>query len=67
MNALTVGKRVRTETYIDRQAVSISSAAVELAKQELGTLNDKTVLSIHHNFLVHAIYGKIYPKFIKIP
>ena len=44
MNALTVGKRVRTETYIDRQAVSISSAAVELAKQELGTLNDKTVL-----------------------
>ena len=37
MNALTVGKRVRTETYIDRQAVSISSAAVELAKQELGT------------------------------
>lgn len=44
MNALTVGKRVRTETYIDRQAVSISSAAVELAKQELGVLNDKTVL-----------------------
>lgn len=44
MNALTVGKRVRTETYIDRQAVSISSAAVELAKQELGTLTDKTVL-----------------------
>lgn len=44
MNALTVGKRVRTETYIDRQAVSISSAAVELAKQELGDLDDKTVL-----------------------
>ncbi len=44
MNALTVGKRVRTETYIDRQAVSISSAAVELAKQELGSLEDKTVL-----------------------
>ena len=33
MSALTLGKRVRTETYIDRQAVSISSAAVELAKQ----------------------------------
>lgn len=44
MSALTLGKRVRTETYIDRQAVSVSSAAVELAKQELGTLDDKTVL-----------------------
>lgn len=44
MNALSLGKRVRTETHIDRQAVSISSAAVELAKQELGTLQDKTVL-----------------------
>ncbi len=46
MSALTLGKRVRTETYIDRQAVSISSAAVELAKQELGTLEGKTVLII---------------------
>lgn len=46
MSALTLGKRVRTETYIDRQAVSISSAAVELAKQELGTLDGKTVLII---------------------
>ena len=46
MSALTLGKRVRTETYIDRQAVSVSSAAVELAKQELGTLDDKTVLII---------------------
>ena len=46
MSALTLGKRVRTETYIDRQAVSVSSAAVELAKQELGTLEDKVVLII---------------------
>lgn len=46
MSALTLGKRVRTETYIDRQAVSISSAAVELAKQKLGTLEDKTVLIV---------------------
>lgn len=46
MSALTLGKRVRTETYIDRQAVSVSSAAVELAKQELGTLQDKVVLII---------------------
>ena len=46
MSALTLGKRVRTETYIDRQAVSVSSAAVELARQELGTLDGKTVLIV---------------------
>lgn len=33
LRAITVGKRVRTETEIDRNAVSISYAAVELAKQ----------------------------------
>lgn len=44
MNALTVGKRVRTETQIDRQAVSISSAAVEMAQSFFGDLSDKTVL-----------------------
>jgi len=37
--AITVGKRVRTETGIDRNAVSISYAAVELAKRQLGSLN----------------------------
>lgn len=44
MTALSLGKRVRTETFIDRQAVSVSSAAVELAKQQLSTLENKTVL-----------------------
>ena len=44
MTALSVGKRVRTETYIDRQPVSISSTAVELAKNELGSLEGKSVL-----------------------
>ncbi|MDD4334244.1 MAG: glutamyl-tRNA reductase [Desulfotomaculaceae bacterium] len=44
--ALTVGKRVRTETGIDRNAVSISYAAVELAKQYLGDLNKHRVLVI---------------------
>jgi len=44
--ALTVGKRVRTETGIDRNAVSISYAAVELAKQYLGDLNKHQVLII---------------------
>jgi glutamyl-tRNA reductase len=42
--ALTVSKRVRTETAIGNAAVSIPYAAVELARQTLGTLNDKKVL-----------------------
>lgn len=44
MNALTVGKRVRTETQIDRHTLSVSVAAVELTKKTLGSLEDKTVL-----------------------
>lgn len=44
--AITVGKRVRTETGIDRNAVSISYAAVELAKQEFGSLEGNKTLII---------------------
>ncbi|NLK52931.1 MAG: glutamyl-tRNA reductase [Syntrophomonadaceae bacterium] len=44
--AISVGKRVRTETAIDRHAVSISYAAVELARQILGQLERHTVLVI---------------------
>lgn len=44
--ALTVGKRVRTETGIDRNAVSISYAAVELARQTIGDLTGRSVLVI---------------------
>lgn len=36
--AITVGKRVRTETEIGTGAMSVSSAGVELALQEQGTL-----------------------------
>jgi glutamyl-tRNA reductase len=42
--ALTVSKRVRTETAIGNAAVSIPYAAVELARQTLGTLENKKVL-----------------------
>ena len=42
--AISVGKRVRTETRIAYSAVSISYAAVELAKQVLGNLNQSNVL-----------------------
>jgi len=43
-NALTVGKRVRTETQIDQHPVSISYTAVELAKRKFGTLEGTSIL-----------------------
>jgi len=42
--ALTVSNRVRTETAIGNAAVSIPYAAVELASQIFGSLQDKKVL-----------------------
>jgi glutamyl-tRNA reductase len=42
--AFAVAKRVRTETRIGEQAVSVSSAAVELAKKIFQDLSAKTVL-----------------------
>ncbi len=42
--ALTVSKRVRSETAIGNAAVSIPYAAVELTRQILGTLKDKKVV-----------------------
>ena len=44
--AINVGKRARTETNINKGAVSIGSAAVELAEQVLGTLEGKNVLLV---------------------
>jgi glutamyl-tRNA reductase len=44
--AITVGKKVRTDTQIDRNAVSISYAAVELAKQLFGGLEGKSILVV---------------------
>ena len=44
--AISVGKRVRTETNIASGAVSISYAAVELAKKIFQSLEDKTVAII---------------------
>jgi glutamyl-tRNA reductase len=46
MKAINVGKRVRTETKINKGSVSISSAAVDLASSELGDLKSKKVLVI---------------------
>ncbi len=44
--AFSVAKRVKTETGIARSAVSISYAAVELAKKIFDDLTDKTVMLI---------------------
>jgi len=44
--AFSVAKRVRTETEIASNAVSVSFAAVELARKIFETLEDKTVLLI---------------------
>jgi glutamyl-tRNA reductase len=46
MKALFVAKRIRTETRVASSAVSVSYAAVELAKKILGSLRDKTVMLI---------------------
>ena len=42
--AITTGKRVRTETRIAFNAVSVSYAAVELARDILGTLENSSAL-----------------------
>jgi glutamyl-tRNA reductase len=42
--AVNVGRRVRNKTGIGRGAVSVGSAAVELAENLLGSLNEKKIL-----------------------
>jgi len=44
--AISVGKRVRTQTGIAENAVSVSYAAVELAKKIFQNLSEKTVLLV---------------------
>jgi glutamyl-tRNA reductase len=44
--AFSVAKRVRTETEIGQSTVSVSHAAVELARDIFGSLNKKTVLIV---------------------
>ncbi len=44
--AISVGKRARTETAISQKAVSVSYAAVELAKKIFGDLGSRQVLLI---------------------
>jgi glutamyl-tRNA reductase len=44
--AFSVAKRVRTETEIGANAVSVSYAAVELAREIFGTLSDKKIMIV---------------------
>ncbi len=44
--AIRAGRRARSETQIGHYAVSVSSAAVALARQTVGELQDKTVLVV---------------------
>ncbi len=44
--SISVGKKVRTETGVNKGCVSVGSAAVELAEAKLGSLQGKNVLVI---------------------
>jgi len=44
--AFNTAKKIRTETFIGKGAVSVSSAAVKLAEKILGRLDDKKVLIV---------------------
>ncbi len=44
--ALNCGKRVRSDTSMGRRAVSVSSASVELGRELLGKLSERSVLII---------------------
>lgn len=46
MKAVNTGRRIRTETKINEGSVSVSSAAVDLAVKELGSLRSVTALVI---------------------
>jgi len=45
-NALIVGKRVRTETALNKGAVSVGYAAIELAERNIGSLRGKSIAII---------------------
>jgi glutamyl-tRNA reductase len=44
--AIFVGKKVRSETRVNKGCVSVGTAAVELAEEKFGTLKDKNILVV---------------------
>ena len=53
--AINVGKKVRTETRLNKGAVSVGSAAVDLAERVVGPLEGKTILVIGAGEMVTQI------------
>lgn len=53
-SAMKVGKRIRTETSIGREAVSVASVAVDAMLAEAGDLREKTVLFIGTGEMIGA-------------
>jgi len=63
--ALKVGRRVRSETEIGKGAVSISTAAIELAKKVIGSLEGKSVLIIGAGKVGEITLRNLYERKIK--
>lgn len=63
--AIRIGKKVRTQTQIGKGTVSISSAAIVLAKKALGTLKDKKVLIIGAGKIAELAVRDLYSQGIK--
>lgn len=64
--AIQVGKRVRSETGINKGSVSIGSAAVELAEKNLGGLDEKTVMVIGAGEMGTLVAKALANKYIKV-
>ena len=60
--ALTAGKRVRTETSIGTGAVSISSAAVELAQMKVGNLSTYRISILGAGKMSRLLVQHLIPK-----
>jgi glutamyl-tRNA reductase len=58
-HALEVGKRVRTETGIGRSTVSVSTAAVALAAERLGSLAGRRVLVLGAGEMGEGMVGAL--------
>lgn len=63
--AIRVGKKIRTETRIGVGAVSVSSAAIALAKKIFGSLEDKKILIIGAGKIAELAVENLYSQGVK--
>ena len=61
-SAITLGKKIRAETDINRGAISIAYAAVELCVSILKTMNNKVILLIGSGKTAEAVASNLYKK-----